>query len=190
MIDSDQIFFREELNRMEMLRPDGELSSLYFVQDKEQAEPRIRIALEQAERYQADAVFFRIFPAGDNRSPIPQIYIYHDTTLSLDQTKYAELHRRLWNAGIPPLVFILTASRVKILNCRQKPKIDPDSKKPTFTPFGRLETALAAKRAFAAREIAAGTLWENPAFKNDFLLEKTAYFKLLSHHNQTHPVDP
>ncbi len=67
--------FRDELNRMEMLRPEGELSSLYFVADKDAAEPRIRIALEQAERYHADAVFFRIFPVGDNRSPIPQIYI-------------------------------------------------------------------------------------------------------------------
>ncbi|RWX46746.1 N-6 DNA Methylase [Candidatus Electrothrix aarhusensis] len=181
MNGSNEDIFRKELNRMEMLRPDGELSSLYFVQDKEQAEPRIRIALEQAERYQANAVFFRIFPAGNNRSPIPQIYIYHDTALSLDQAKYAELHRRLWNAGIPPLVFILTASQVKVLNCRQEPKIDPESKQPIFTPFRRFEKILAAERAFAAREIAAGTLWEDPAFKNDFVLEKTAYFKLLTH---------
>ncbi|MCI5125487.1 MAG: hypothetical protein D3925_13680, partial [Candidatus Electrothrix sp. AR5] len=179
MNGSNEDIFREELNRMEMLRPDGELSSLYFVQDKEQTEPRIRIALEQAERYQANAVFFRVFPAGDNRSPIPQIYIYHDTALSLDQTKYAELHRRLWNAGIPPLVFILTASQVKVLNCRQEPTIDPDSKRPVFTPFSKLEKQLDIERAFAAREIAAGTLWENPTFKNDFVLEKTAYFKLL-----------
>lgn len=173
--------FTEKLDGMEMLRPDGELSSLYFVQDKEQAEPKIRIALEQAESYKADAVFFRFFPTGDNRSPIPQIYIYHDTTLSLDKSKYAELHRRLWNAGIPPLVFILTADQIKILNCRQEPEIDKNSKQPLFTPFDKLETMLAADRAFAAREIASGTLWENPAFKNDFLLEKTAYFKLLSH---------
>ncbi len=181
MNGSNEDIFKKELSRMEMLRPDGELSSLYFVQDKEQAEPRIRIALEQAERYQAEAVFFRIFPAGDNRTPIPQIYIYHDTSLSLDESKYAELHRRLWNAGIPPLVFILTAGQVKILNCRQEPIIDQNSKEPLFTPFDKLEKALTAEQAFAAREIAAGTLWENPAFKNDFLLEKTAYFKLLSH---------
>ncbi|CAK8724842.1 site-specific DNA-methyltransferase (adenine-specific) [Candidatus Electrothrix laxa] len=181
MNGSNEDIFREELNRMEMLRPDGELSSLYFVQDKEQAEPKIRIALEQAEAYQADAVFFRIFSNDTGQSPVPQIYIYHDTALYLDEGKYAELHRRLWNAGIPPLVFILTADQIKILNCRQEPEIDKNSKQPLFTPFDKLETMLAADRAFAAREIASGTLWENPAFKNDFLLEKTAYFKLLSH---------
>jgi SAM-dependent methyltransferase len=173
--------FRNELNRMEMLRPEGELSSLYFIADKDEVEPRIRIALEQAERYQADAVFFRIFPDDDNRSPIPQIYIYYDTTLSLDQAHYAGIHRRLWNAGTPPLVFILTAGQVKILNCRQKPEIEKHSKMPVFTPFRPLEKVMAADRAFASREIAAGTLWENTKFKNDFILEKTAYFELLTY---------
>ncbi|MGB5684382.1 MAG: N-6 DNA methylase [Candidatus Electrothrix sp.] len=181
MNGSNEDIFREELNRMEMLRPDGELSSLYFVQDKEQAEPRIRIALEQAEKYQADAVFFRIFPNDTSRSSVPQIYIYHDNSLSFDESKYAGLHHRLWNAGTPPLVFILTAGQIKILNCRQEPGIDKNSKEPLFTPFDKLETMLATDRAFAAREIASGTLWENPAFTNDFVLEKTAYFKLLSH---------
>jgi hypothetical protein len=173
--------FRDELNRMEMLRPDGELSSLYFVAEKDAVEPRIRIALEQAGRYQADAVFFRIFPVGDNRSPIPQIYIYYNTALSLDEAHYAGIHRRLWNAGTPPLVFILTAGQVKILNCRQKPEIDKDSKEPVLTPFRTLEKIVAADRAFATREIASGTLWENTKFENDFVLEKTAYFQLLTH---------
>lgn len=173
--------FRDELNRMEMLRPDGELTSLYFVADKDAAEPRIRIALEQAGRYHADAIFFRIFPADDNRSPIPQIYIYHDTALSLNEADYAGIHRRLWNAGVVPLVFILTAGQVKILNCRQEPEIDNVSKELVFTPFRTLEKIVAANRAFAAREIAGGTLWENIKFKKDFVLEKTAYFQLLYH---------
>jgi type I restriction-modification system DNA methylase subunit len=173
--------FRDKLDSMEMLRPDGELSSLYFVTDKDAVEPHIRVALEQAASYHADAVFFRIFPTGDNRSPIPQIYIYHETALSFNEVKYAGIHRRLWNAGVTPLVFILTAGQVKILNCRQEPEIDKVSKKPVFTPFRTLEKIVAVDRAFAAREIAAGTLWENAKFKNDFVLEKTAYFKLLIH---------
>ncbi len=172
---------RDELKRMEMLCLEGELSSLYFVADKDGVEPHIRIALDRAERHHVAAVFFRIFPAGDNRSPIPQIYIYHDTALSINEAKYAEIHRRLWNAGVVPLVFILTAGQVKIINCRQEPEIDKASNKAIFTPFKSLEMIVSADRAFAAREISAGTLWENTTFKNDFALEKTAYFKLLAH---------
>lgn len=174
--------FKTELNRMEMLHSDGGSTSLYFVSDKIRIkDARIRIALEQAYKYKADAVFFRIFPEDLNRSPLPQVYLYQDTALDLDESEYAKIHCRLWNAGIVPLVFILTAGQVRVINCRQEPEVNKDSQEPVFTPFRSLEKIVSADRAFAAREIAAGTIWEDITFKNDFVLEKTAYFKLLSH---------
>ena len=174
--------FRDELNRMEMLRPENEIANLYFTAEKEVAAPHIRIALEQAERYRADAVLFRIFPdGGETRPPIPQAYVYHEPSISFDESEYAEIHRRLWNAGTVLLVFILTAREVKILNCRQEPEINPATKEPVFTPFQALEEIVAVDRAFAARGISSGTLWESPEFKDDFSLDKTAYSKLLSH---------
>lgn len=174
--------FKNELNRVDMLRPEGEPTSLYFVTDKRKIKnPHIRIALEQAESYEADAIFFRMFPAGDNRSPIPQVYLYNKTTLSLDKPRFAEIHRRLWNAGIVPLMFIFTAGEIKVLNCRQEPEVDKDTQEPVYRPFHALEKLITADQAFASREISAGTLWENPKFKNDFVLEKTAYYKLLSY---------
>ena len=140
----------------------------------------MRIALEQAERYQANAVFFRIFPESTKQSPIPQIYIYHDTSLTLDrQNWYAEIHRRLWNAGVVPLVFIFTASDVKVLNCRQEPKVDKVSAKPLYSSFHKLENLVKTEHAFVTRALSCGTLWDDPAFKSDFSLENTAYFKLL-----------
>lgn len=173
--------FIENLRNLELLSDSSERQNLYFVKEKGQAEAKIRIALDQAENYEADAVFFRIFSDGTDRSPVPQIYIYYNNSLSCDEAKYAEIHRRLWNAGITPLVFILTSSQVKVFNCRQQPEIDKQTNAPIFTPFSTLEKIIAADRAFAAREVAAGTLWENPKFKDDFVLEKTAYFKLLTH---------
>lgn len=175
--------FRDELNGLEMLPSNGDPTSLFFVADKESAEAHIRIALEQAESYEAHAVYFRMFPEGDKRSPIPQIYVYHDSALSLDESRYARIHLRLWNAGVVPLVFILTAGQVKIINCRQEPAIDKATNGPVYTPFQTLENMVKANRAFVAREVAAGTLWEDPALKKDFVLENTAYYKLLNHLN-------
>ena len=92
--------FKAELNRMEMNSADGELSNLYFVADKElPLDPRICLALDQAEKFKATAVFFRIFPEDLKRSPQPQIYIYHDTELTLDDAKYALIHCRPVFAG-------------------------------------------------------------------------------------------
>ena len=173
--------YRDELTRLEMLRSDGEPTGLYFVAAKEFADPHIRISLEQAETYEADAVFFRTFPEDKNRSPLPQIYIYQDSSLTLNETHYAGIHRRLWNAGIVPLVIILTASQVKIINCRQEPRFDKQRQEFEYTPFQALERVVEINQAFVAREISAGTLWEDPKFKHDFCLENTAYYKLLSH---------
>jgi len=175
--------FKSELNRMEMLPPEGETSNFYLVADKVTVEdPHIRIALEQAERYHAHAVFFRIFPEATKQSPIPQVYIYYDTALTLDrQNWFAETHRRLWNAGVVPLVYIFTVSDVKVLNCRQEPKVDKVSAKPVYSPFHKLEKLVATEHAFVTRALSSGTLWDDPAFKRDFSLEKTAYYKLLYH---------
>ncbi|RII26926.1 MAG: hypothetical protein CXR30_16000 [Geobacter sp.] len=173
--------YRDELTRLEMLGSDREPTNLYFVTDKESVEAHIRIALEQAETYKADAVFFRTFPEDNKRSPLPQIYIYRDTSLTLNESDYATIHCRLWNAGVVPLAFIITASQVKILNCRHEPDFDKNHNQPRYTPFHELEELVKIDRAFVAREISAGTLWEDPKFKYDFCLENTAYYKLLSH---------
>ena len=173
--------YKDQLARLEMLGSDDEAAGLYFVADKESVEASIRIALEQAEAYDADAVFFRTFPEANKRSPLPQIYVYRNTSLGLDDSYYATIHCRLWNAGVVPLAFIITATQVKILNCRHEPGFDKEHNQPQYTSFQELEKLVEFDRAFIAREISAGTLWENPAFKNDFCLENTAYYKLLSH---------
>jgi hypothetical protein len=98
-----------------MLPLNGDIRSLYFVRDKEQIEESyIRLALEQAEKYNADAVFFRIFSENSYHSSIPQIYIYHDAILSSEKEyQYAEIHRRLWNAGLVPLIFMALLNKYR-----------------------------------------------------------------------------
>ncbi|MGZ8243643.1 HsdM family class I SAM-dependent methyltransferase [Methylomagnum sp.] len=173
---------RAKLEEMDLLPTNQGEKELYFVSDRGEMfdKPSIRIALEKAAEFEADAVFFRVFP-DDNRYPkrlpIPQIFIYHDTSLSLNESWYAEIHRNLWNAGVVPLAFIFSVDSIKILNCRKVPEIK--GSKPAFSPFDKLEKLIAADRKFIVRAIAAGTLWDNPSFKDDFRLEETAYFKLL-----------
>jgi type I restriction-modification system DNA methylase subunit len=179
MADSERIF-KNQLTMLDMLSSKGkQTTGFYFVKEKPE-NASVRISLEEAERYEADAVFFRMFPDEKNRSPLPQVYIYHNTTLDLDVARYAEIHRRLWNAGVVPLVFIFTATEVRVLNCRREPDINHNNK-PRFSPFSSLEDLLKVDQAFITRDIATGTFWENPKFKNDFALERTAYHKLLLH---------
>jgi type I restriction-modification system DNA methylase subunit len=176
--------FIAELEALGMLSANGELDAdeelvdLYFVSDRAQVNnPSVRIALEQAADFEADAVFFRVFPKDAKRHPIPQIYIYHDTNICLNQNRYGEIQRRIWNSGTVPLAFISSAVDLKILNCRQAPEVQHG--KFVLRPFAALEKLVAAERTFATRGISTGSLWDNPKFKNDFALDKTAYYKLL-----------
>ncbi len=180
MNSSPHNMFRDQLTRMDMLPLyDGEPTGLFFVSEKSK-HPHIHIALEQAERYGADAVFFRMFPDDVNRFPLPQIYIYDDTTLVFDDSKYAEIHQRLWYAGVVPLVFIFTATEVKVLNCRREPEVDPVTQKLRLSPFTNLEALVRTEQALVTRRIATGTLWDDPELKNEFMLQSTAYYKLLT----------
>lgn len=173
---------RAKLEEMDLLPTNQGEQELYFVSDRYEItdKPNIRIALERAAEFKADAVFFRIFPDDGEytkRLPIPQIYIYHDTSFCLNEDRYAEIQHHLWNAGVVPLAFIFKIHEVKIINCRKAPEIK--NGKPVFSSFNKLEASVVANQKFIARAIASGTLWDNPEFKDDFVLEGTAYFKLL-----------
>ena len=174
--------FKEDLTQSGMFHADEKPTNLFLVADKDKIKnPYIRVALEQAERYEADAVFFRVFSNDAIRPPVPQVFIYHDTGLSSDRDRYALIHSRLWSAGIVPLIFIFSAGQIKVLNCRQAPKLNEATKKPVYTPFSKLDDLINVEHAIILDEIASGTLWEDPRFKNDFCLEETAYYKLLIH---------
>ena len=152
---------------------------LFFVADKEQTEPVIRIALENAESHNADAVFFRIFPENENRSPLPQLYIYNRTGSAFDSFEFGLLQRNLWNAGVVPLVAVLTVEAVKLFSCRREPELEND----TFVcrPFKVLENVVAAEQTFLWKAIASGTLWEDPRFADDFSFDHSAHKTLLDH---------
>ncbi len=180
MVDAEKIFIKQ-LKKLDLLLQNGKSpEGMFFVKDKNHISiPLIRIALEQAENFQADAVFFRIFADEEKRSPVPQIYIYRNTSLTLDEAKYAGIHCRLWNAGLVPLAFIFTATSIRVLNCRRAPDIDRSTNKPLFSPFSLLESLILTEQAFITRDITTGTFWEDPKFKSYFTLEKTAYHQLL-----------
>ena len=161
---------------------EAELSGLFLVEEKTGVDsPAIRIALEEAARYDADAVFFTFFPEQEHRSPLPQLYIYNRTNLDFNPTEFGAIHRRLWNAGIVPLAAVIAIGSVRLVNCRQRPEYDTTTGAFICKPFERLEEINEAEFAFLGRSIASGTLWEDPRFKDDFSLDATAHKTLLEH---------
>lgn len=166
--------FESGLRDFDMLESPG-----LILVDAEPADSYQRIALENAKKYKADAVYFRLFE--NDRPPLPQIYIYDFSKAEKDDDEVAELHKRLWNSGQVPLFFVFNKTEVKIFNCLKQPKIKDGrvvySPLETIKLAGRIQEQL--KKEFSSRNFDNGAFWEISKYKDKFKLNESAYEKLL-----------
>ncbi|MFA4919411.1 MAG: N-6 DNA methylase [Thermodesulfovibrionales bacterium] len=167
--------FESGLRDFDMLESPG-----LILVDAEPADSYQRIALENAKKYKADAVYFRLFENG--RPPLPQIYIYDFTKVEKDDDEVAELHKRLWNSGQVPLFFVFDKTEVKIFNSLKQPQIKAGrivySPLDTIKLAGQIQEQL--KKDFSSRNFDNGAFWEISKYKDKFKLNESAYEKLLA----------
>ncbi len=174
--------FMNILIQFDMMPTTGESTGLILVGEGTK-DPSEMIALEYAEKYGADAVYFRRFD--DERPPVPQIYIY-DFTKNERDDEIADLYKKLWNSGQVPLFFVFYKSEVKIFSCLKHPELDQSTGKISYTLFekiklaSKIKTELDKKKDFSAKRFDNGTFWTNPKYKDKFKQKETAYLKLLN----------
>lgn len=155
---------------------------LKWVAEKEkETDEYIRLALEQAEVFGAIAVYFRFF--NNNTSPPrPQIYIYNFSDLKIDQKQGAEIHHRLWNAGVVPFCFIFQVSKILVFNCGLMPSWDRSNAEfitkahDTINFLGDTQEKL---KQYHARQFDSGLFWDSDINKN-FKYGQSAYEQLLN----------
>ncbi|MFZ6663741.1 HsdM family class I SAM-dependent methyltransferase [Peijinzhouia sedimentorum] len=138
---------------------------LRWVSDKENEKDNehIYLALEQAERFNAKAIYFRFF-SEDIRPPRPQIYIYEYSEINLDQNSPAQIHHHLWNAGVVPYAFIFRESEVLVYNCGLKPdwnKDDPQFITKAHDVINLLSDVQSNIQQYHARQFDSGLFWDS-----------------------------
>ena len=119
--------FIQNLKRMDFDPTDKEFRSVVLVSERNDLtlHPSQIIALEKADEFKATAVYFRLFP--NNRSPIPQIYIY-DNSQDTSQNQFsdddlANIHRDLWSSYVIPIFIAIEKTDIKIYDCRKPVKV-------------------------------------------------------------------
>jgi hypothetical protein len=192
MADFPNNKFKNSLKKFDMMLENGEPSpGLVFVGEKAKNHSE-RIALEYAEKYQADAVYFRIFDG--NRPPIPQIYIYDFTKQEKNESELAELYKRLWNSCRVPLFFVFFKTEVKIFSCLKQPKLDGRTGQISISFFEKIKLASKAKKeidklnSFSAKKFDNGTFWSSPEYETKFRQKESAYVKLLTELRRTRQI--
>src|ERR1017187_2527741 len=104
--------FRQGIELLDISTSDETNSSLLYVSALNTSlmlSPKELFSLEVAQLYEADAVYFRRFD--DGRLPIPQIYLYDNTSGKFNSKKYAEIHRNLWSSCIIPLFIVVETTQ-------------------------------------------------------------------------------
>lgn len=160
-------------------------SGLYFVDERDgEDDPSIRFGLETAQRFGAEAVYFRRH-ADNSKPPKPEIYVFYSDSLSDDSEFGIRLHiQHVWNAGVVPLCYYFSQTEIRIYNAwNAKPGSDFDPIEIDSIPLhnGILELHEINRKLvekFHARKVDSGLFWESEEGKR-FNPSQTAYRKLL-----------
>jgi hypothetical protein len=143
------------------------------------------VALESANKYKADYVYFRKF---SNRPSIPQIFLYDFTNkIEINEEELTNIHKQLYSSGLVPMFFIFTKKDVRIFNCFERPAEGKNLKYKPLTII-KLASNLSSEidevdkekfKAFSGKSFDNGTFWENSKYSNEFNFGNSAYEKLL-----------
>lgn len=187
MNTKDNVTFQLALEKLGM---NDDSTGLRFVSEraKERGNPDLYLALEKAHEFKAKAVYFKFY--NNKRPPQPQVYIYDSSELLPDDLTNAEIHHRLWNAGVVPFCFIFRSAEVLVYNCSKIPV--PDLTGNSFkTPHHDLIDLLDDVRnnldLYNARKFDSGLFWESDGGKS-FQYENGAYQQLLNQLKQVKSI--
>ena len=133
-------------------------------------------ALETAGKFYATAVYFRRFPKGENRPPLPQIYLY-DNTKNEFSDNLADIHRDLWSNSQIPMFIVIEKTEVKIFDTR-KP-VEVFGKTIETNPIDTIPISDDAIQKYSRKLFDSGIFWETEKARGRFLESTSAYKDLI-----------
>lgn len=140
--------------------------------------------IEKAEAYGAQAVFFE---AGrNNRPPVAQAFVFVSDGPS-DDSKFGEVHKRLWSWGGVPLLYRKTPGLVQLFRCAHKPDfvsatgetICKPIEETAIVPMLGIASSISSDPWWDASRLRNGTLWDDPTFCKRMLSARKGAHKRL-----------
>ena len=137
-----------------------------------------RLLLQKAQSLKASAVYFRRFDGKNNSTP--QIFIYDNSSNSLDGKDLADIHKKIWSSGIVPLYYVFDKTQLKVFDSRKPVQY---SKNNIFVkPIDEISIVSIAHKEYvkySAEFFRNGTFWEQDENRKHFLANYSANTKLI-----------
>lgn len=142
--------------------------------------PKHYIALEFAEIFKADAVYFRYYD--DNRYCVPQVYFYDNSITERTKVEIAEIHKQVYSSCQVPMICFVDKAEVSLFDCRIPVEYNGttiSNKKSIFKTVNH-NNLQSLKTYFSAKILNIGMFWESDEASKHFLNNQSAYEKLVS----------
>ncbi|OFX58259.1 MAG: hypothetical protein A2066_02510 [Bacteroidetes bacterium GWB2_41_8] len=138
-----------------------------------------RLVLDFARKIKVTAVYFRRF--GENRSSLPQLFIFDNTTGQFSEKELAEIHRKLWSSGIVPLYYVFDNVNINIYDARKQVDYDQKTQSIQVNCFESLPIVAKTQKHlnYSAKLFANGSFWDQKETANHFLSKESAENKLI-----------
>jgi methylase of polypeptide subunit release factors len=138
------------------------------------------LELEKALSFNADAIFFRYFE--DNRPPLPQVYIYDNSSNRLNND-YTQIHKELWSSCYIPTFIVIENTRIKFFDSRKPVSIHSNgnvyTKEVASIDLDNIAQYATILEKYNAEKFKNGSFWESEEAHHNYLYRKTAYNKLI-----------
>jgi len=175
-------YFEENLKRMDFdvfSQEHQERRSLLLVSQKSDSNLSLTeiFALENAEKFQATAVYFRHFPKEENRPPLPQIYLYDNTQNNFSENELAIIHRDLWSNSRIPMFLAIDKTEVKIFDTREPVNVKGEAIE--TRAIDTVQFTADAIKKYSRKLFDSGIFWETDKAKGHFLESTSAYRDLI-----------
>lgn len=153
---------------------DVEIDALYLIESKTD-NVQIKFQIEQAKRFNADAVFLRR-QLGGYRA---QAYIY-DFTGGRTDLNPVEIQKRIWSSGEAPMACLFFDGDIDIINCSVP--INKDNSPVYLVQNLQIaaQTHQLYNRQFALK-VKSGIFWEEQEIKQQFSFKRSAYDTLINY---------
>lgn len=139
-----------------------------------------RLVFDFARKINVTAVYFRRF--GENRSSLPQLFIFDNTARRFSEQDLAEIHRKLWSSGIVPLYYVFDNFNINVYDARKQVKYDRQTQLISIDPLEILPIVAKTYKQhqnYSAKLFANGTFWDQKETANHFLSKGSAENKLI-----------
>jgi methylase of polypeptide subunit release factors len=174
-------YLSNTLEKLDFSLDDKSMPEIVFLDNQTtHLHPKHYIALEFAEIYEADAVFFRYYD--DNRHCVPQVYFYDNSLRDRNKEQIAEIHKKVYSSCQVPLICFIDKTTITLYDCR-KPVTEKEgviSNDSCIFKMVNLNNLESLNYYFSAKHLKYGFFWETEEASKSFLNNQSAYEKLIT----------